>query len=103
MNAKGLDWIIMPTVGMTHPVIASASRSAEFAITSFNSFKSQYPESKLKVIFVIFNDEIAEEKYKAQAVFSTFAPAYAVNAGSVVQVEATNTQEKPIYVGRVYV
>lgn len=64
VHSKDLDYILFPMAGMTHPVVGNNSnKSAEFSLNAVAQFMKDFPDSKLQVIFTIFNDPIAEENY----------------------------------------
>ena len=81
-HSKDLDYIIVPTAGMTHPVLKNSYiKSAKLTMQAFLKFQTEYPDSNLKVIFTLCYPEIiaAYEKY--------------VNVEDNISLEAINRQE----------
>ena len=65
IHSKDKDFIALPMAGMTHRVIDNNSdTSARLTFSAVHQFYEMYPDSKLKIIFTIFNDPSAEQIYK---------------------------------------
>ena len=64
-HSKDKDFIALPMAGMSHPVINNNSaKSAELTLKAVEAFYTKFPDSKLKIIFTIFNSVPAENDYK---------------------------------------
>ena len=64
-HSKDKDFIALPMAGMSHPVINNNSaKSAELTLKAVEAFYTKFPDSKLKIIFTIFNSVSAENDYK---------------------------------------
>lgn len=65
IHSKDKDFIALPMAGMSHPVINNnSSKSAELTLKAVKAFYTQFPDSRLKIIFTIFGDVSAENNYK---------------------------------------
>ncbi len=65
VHSKGKDYIALPMAGMTHPVINDdAAKSAELSMKAAGKFYADHPDSKLKIVFTIFNNPQAEAAYQ---------------------------------------
>lgn len=75
VHNRNKDYIILPMAGMTHPVLGgdgytpaqNATLSAQLSIEAFKRFVKNYPDSRLQVIFSIFQNPEAEETYRLEA------------------------------------
>lgn len=68
-HSKHLDYIAVPMAGMTHPVLnGNSARSAELATAAAKEFMDENPDSKLKIVFVIYDDPVAVANYRKQIV-----------------------------------
>lgn len=57
-HSKDLDFIVMPMAGMSHPVLnGKPELSAAIATQAFKEFVDAHPDSKLKVVFAIFEKD----------------------------------------------
>lgn len=66
-HSQHMDYIAVPMAGMTHPVLnGNSALSAELATAAAKEFIDENPDSRLKIIFVIFNDPVASENYRKQ-------------------------------------
>ncbi len=65
VHSKDKDYIALPMAGMTHPVInGDAAKSAKLSMKAAGKFYADYPDSKLKIVFTIFNNPQAEAAYQ---------------------------------------
>ncbi len=73
VHSRDKDYIALPMAGMTHPVINdNAAKSAELSVKAAAKFYAEYPDSKLKIVYTIFNNPQAEAAYQ-QAISSADA------------------------------
>jgi hypothetical protein len=64
-HSKDKDYIALPMAGMTHPVLnGNPKLSATIATEAAKEFIDSHPESKLKIIFTIFNNKNYESHYE---------------------------------------
>ncbi|MQA40716.1 hypothetical protein [Rugamonas aquatica] len=69
IHSKDMDYIALPMAGMSHPLLNGPQGkeiSAAIATKVAKEFIRRHPTSKLKIIFVIYNDKQAVEAYKKQ-------------------------------------
>jgi O-acetyl-ADP-ribose deacetylase (regulator of RNase III) len=68
-HSKDKDFIVLPMAGMSHPVLrGKPNLSANIATEEFRKFCDSNPDSKLKVVFAIYNDQASESLYKEAAI-----------------------------------
>ena len=64
-HSKDLDFIVLPMAGATHPVLKDKPElSAQIAMDEFVKFIERHPESRLKVVFAIFQNAECENIYR---------------------------------------
>lgn len=65
IHSKDKDFIALPMAGMTHPVLNNnPEKSAQLATEAVKQFFERFPESPLKIIFVIWQNPSAEAQYR---------------------------------------
>lgn len=85
VHSKDLDYIVIPMAGMTHPVLNNnEKKSAMFALSAVDRFIHDYPDSKLNVVFTIFDNPKAEAAYNRYANFLD-NPVKGLNSGMLVE------------------
>lgn len=77
-HSQNLDYILVPTAGMTHKALGySFDNSARLTMEGFVKFRNECPDSKLKVIFTLFEAQAiahyekhvtVEDSYSAKAI-----------------------------------
>lgn len=66
-HAQHMDYIALPMAGMTHPVLKGKPwLSAQIATRAAKQFIDTHPDSKLKIVFVIYNDPKTARLYADQ-------------------------------------
>lgn len=74
VHSAGKDYLIMPMIGATHPLLSEgggrevplANLNARLALQACLAFKTRYPDSPLKVIFVVYDRDKGRQAHYAQ-------------------------------------